>query len=85
MSVHLDKPTVPLTVCEVGWARQGRTFRREVTREAYLRDLAYADDLAFPVYRKGVTDRQGRLMVVVWITTGENGSLLSAYEITGRA
>jgi hypothetical protein len=68
------------TIHEVGWK-----LRKEVTREAYLRDLVYAGDLKFPVNEWRGLDRVGRPTVIVWVTTGESGSLLSAYEIQGRA
>jgi hypothetical protein len=70
---------------EVGWRPFGQVFRKPVTREAYLRDLAYAKDMAFPVHEWRGEDRAGEPMIIVWVTTGENGSLLSAYEIQGRA
>lgn len=63
----------------------GGLFRKEVTREAYLRDLAYAQDLAFPVREWRGQDRAGKPLHVVWVTTGERGALLSAYEIQGKA
>jgi hypothetical protein len=78
--VHLAKYGAAQVINEVGWR-----FRKEVTREAYLRDLAYAEDMRFPVHEWRGEDRAGKPMIVAWITTGEKGSLLSAYEIQGRA
>lgn len=62
---------------EVGWR-----LSKEVTREAYLRDLAYAEDLKFPVHEWRGEDRDGKAMVISWVATSA-GNLLSAYEITG--
>jgi hypothetical protein len=78
--VHLAKYGSAQLIHEVGWR-----LRKEVTREAYLRDLAYAQDLHFPVHEWRGEDREGKPMVISWVTTGERGSLLSAYEIQGRA
>jgi hypothetical protein len=71
-------------ICEVGW-RPGGTFRKPISREAYTRDLGYAEALAFPVHEWRGEDRDGKPLVVSWITTGVGGALLSAYEIQGRA
>jgi len=68
------------TIREVNWH-----LRKEVTREAYLRDLVYAEDLKFPVHEWRGQDREGEPMVISWVTTGTGGALLSAYEIQGRA
>jgi hypothetical protein len=78
--VHLAKYGAAHLIHEVGWK-----LRKEVTREAYLRDLAYAEDMHFPVYTWFCLDREDKPMAITWITTGEKGSLLSAYEIQGRA
>ncbi|MBA2951414.1 hypothetical protein [Streptomyces himalayensis] len=64
---------------EVGWR-----LNKEITREAYLRDLAYAEDLRFSVHEWRGEDRAGKPMVISWVAT-PNGAALSAYEITGRA
>lgn len=71
-------------ICEVGWRPFGQTFRKVITREAYLRDLVYAEDLKFPTHSWVGEDREGRPMVVSWVA-GLAGQLLSAYEIQGRA
>lgn len=82
MAAHLAKAEYGSSqiIREVGWH-----LRKEVTREAYLRDLAYAEDLRLPVHEWRGEDRAGKPMVIAWITTGADGSLLSAYEIQGRA
>lgn len=66
------------TIHEVAWH-----LRKEVTREAYLRDLAYAEDLRFPVYEWRGEDREGEPLVISWVATSA-GNLLSAYEIQER-
>jgi hypothetical protein len=76
--VHLAKYGTAQTIHEVAWR-----LRKEVTREAYLRDLAYASDLKFPVYEWAGEDREGKPLVVSWVATSA-GNLLSAYEIQGR-
>lgn len=63
---------------EVGWR-----LSKEVTREAYLRDLVYAQDLRLPVHEWHGEGRDHKPMVISWVTTPA-GKLLSAYEITGR-
>lgn len=77
--IHLAKYGSAQLIHEVGWH-----LRKEVTREAYLRDLVYAQDLAFPVNEWRGEDREGKPMVITWVVTPV-GSLLSAYEIQGRA
>lgn len=77
--VHLAKYGSAQVINEVGWK-----LRKEVTREAYLRDLAYAQDLAFPVHEWRGEDRDGSQLHVVWVST-PSGALLSAYEIQGKA
>lgn len=67
-------------ICEVGWRPYGRTFRRRVSRETYLRDLTYAKDLALDVHEWRGEGPDGKPMVVSWIVT-PNGRLLAAYEI----
>lgn len=71
-------------ICEVGWAPFGQTFRKVISREAYLRDLVYAEDLKFPTHEWIGEDREGRPMVISWVASTA-GNLLSAYEIQGRA
>jgi hypothetical protein len=78
--VELSKSNEPQTIHEVGWK-----FRKEVSRQAYLRDLAYAKDLGFPVCEWTGEDIEGKPLTVSWVTAGADGSLLSAYEIQGRA
>lgn len=63
---------------EVGWK-----LSKEITREAYLRDLVYAEDLKFDVNEWRGESRDGKPMVISWVVTPA-GALLSAYEITGR-
>jgi hypothetical protein len=76
--VHLAKYGAAQLIHEVAWR-----LRKEVTREAYLRDLAYASDLKFPVYEWAGADREGAPLVVSWVATSA-GNLLSAYEIQER-
>jgi hypothetical protein len=64
---------------EVGWKGLGK----EITREAYLRDLVYAEDLKLSVHEWRGETREGKPMVISWVAT-TSGRLLSAYEITGR-
>lgn len=78
--VQLSKADETHKIHEVGWK-----LRKEITRQAYLRDLVYAHELMFPVREWRGEDREGKPLHVVWVTTGERGSLLSAYEIQGRA
>jgi hypothetical protein len=59
-------------------------LRREITQDAYQRDLRYAEDLCLPAHEWSGTDRDGRPMAIAWVCT-TNGRVLSAYEITGRA
>jgi hypothetical protein len=68
---------------EVGWAPFGRISRKEITRETYLRDLVYAQDLKLDVHEWRGEDREGKPMVISWVAT-TSGQLLSAYEIQGR-
>jgi hypothetical protein len=77
--VHLAKYGSAHLIHEVGWR-----LRKEVTREAYLHDLAYADDLRFSAHEWRGEDRDGKPMTISWIVT-PTGTLLSAYEIQGRA
>jgi hypothetical protein len=79
--IHLNKPKYGSAqlIKEVGWR-----LSKEITREAYLRDLAYAEDLKFPVHEWQGEDRDHKSMVISWVATPA-GALLSAYEITGRA
>lgn len=65
-------------VHEVGWR-----LRKEISREAYLRDLAYAEDLKFPVHEWRGEARDGEPMVIGWVLS-TRGEVLSAYEIQGR-
>ena len=76
--VHLAKYGSAQVIHEVAWH-----LRKEITREAYLRDLVYAKDLTFPVHEWCGEDRAGRALVVTWVST-PSGSLLSAYEIQAR-
>lgn len=77
--IHLAKEGSAQLIKEVGWR-----LSKEITREAYLRDLAYAEDLKFPVHEWQGEDCEGESMVISWIASPA-GSLLSAYVITGRA
>jgi hypothetical protein len=77
--IHLAKYGSAQLIKEVGWR-----LSKEITREAYLRDLAYAEDLKFPVHEWQGEDRDHEPMVISWVATPA-GALLSAYEITGRA
>lgn len=79
MTVHLAKYGAAQIICEVE-----RNFRREVTRETYLRDLAYAHEMGLSVYEWRGEDREGKATVINWVTT-DSGRLLAAYEIQGRA
>jgi hypothetical protein len=64
---------------EVGWK-----LRREVTREAYERDIRYAEDLRLSVCEWRGEDRDDKPVIVTWVAT-PSGRLLAAYEIQGRA
>ncbi|MEV7814239.1 hypothetical protein AB0P05_26465 [Streptomyces flaveolus] len=77
--VHLAKYGSAQVINEVGWR-----LRKEVTREAYLRDLAYAQEQALSVCEWRGEDREGRPLVVTWVQS-PNGAQLAAYEIQGRA
>ncbi|MEW2498351.1 hypothetical protein AB0942_33185 [Streptomyces nodosus] len=68
------------TISEVTWRGT-----REITPEAYHKDMRYAEALGFRVHRHGVKDRDGRFMVVVWVATGgRRGRQVACYEIAGR-
>jgi hypothetical protein len=78
--VHLAKYGSAQVIHEVAWR-----LRKEVSRETYLRDLVYAQEMGLPVHEWHGEDREGRSLAITWVATGRNGSLLSAYEIQGRA
>jgi hypothetical protein len=80
MTVHLAKgDDTGQIIHEVGWH-----LHRQVTTEAYRRDLAYAHEMALDVHEWRGRDRDGRAVTVVWVAT-PSGRLLATYEITGRA
>lgn len=66
-------------ISEVGWK-----LRKEITREAYLVDMARAERLEFPVHEWSGAARDGRRLTVAWVV-GLGGSIVAAYEIQGRA
>jgi hypothetical protein len=82
--VTLAKAGESQLVREVGWAPGGKIRRKGITLEAYLRDIAYAEDLRLDVHHQSVMDREGRFMVIAWVAT-TSGRLLGAYEIQDHA
>ncbi|MFF3363609.1 hypothetical protein [Streptomyces misionensis] len=61
-----------------------RRLRKPVTHTDYRRDLAYAHEMGLGVHSWRGEDREGKPMVITWVTT-DSGRVLSAYEIQGRA
>ncbi|MFF9268636.1 hypothetical protein [Streptomyces rochei] len=76
LSLIKSTDDMPPVIHEVGWR-----LRKPITPEAYRRDVAYAGEMGLNTYWWSGEDRNGRVMSIAWITTGERGALLSAYEI----